>query len=147
MWIDERGSEVLTLPECRALLALGYEQHRYGHLAIPTGGAPIILPMDYGLAGPDVVIATGASVFEQAVGRLVAFQADGLSGPLGGEGGQGDRLWSVLVRGLASLVPETQPGLRLPVPHVPHPGDFLLRIRADVLTGRRLGVRPAAHAG
>jgi Mg-chelatase subunit ChlI len=51
---------------------------------------------------------------------------------------------SVLVRGLATLLPESEPPdeERLhPTPLVPEPGKKLLAIRTDVVTGRRFELR------
>ena len=56
MWIDERGSEVLMIPECRRMLALGAKQGRHGHLGIPQEGAPLVLPVDY--AGGRLAVAS-----------------------------------------------------------------------------------------
>jgi hypothetical protein len=49
--------------------------------------------------------------------------------------------WSVLVRGLATvLTPDSQRDIGvkvMPDPIVPEPGEMILSIRADVVTGRR----------
>jgi hypothetical protein len=129
MWIDERGSSVLGTGECRRLLALGSKERRHGHLGVGQPGAPLVLPLDYTVRGPDVVVRMGEGLFarvEQA--GLVAFQVDGETG--------GDD-WSVLVRGLALAEDEDGGGGALPVPRVASPGHRLVRIRADVVTGRR----------
>jgi hypothetical protein len=50
----------------------------------------------------------------------------------------------VLVRGLATLLPESEPPgqARLdPTPLVPEPGKKLFAIRTDVVTGRRFELR------
>jgi uncharacterized protein len=130
MWVDERGSDVLALPECRQLLAVGAAQHRLGHLGITGDGAPTILPLDYAVDGPDVLIRVGEGVFENVVGQLVAFEVDAVDE---------DPPWSVLVRGLAlSEQAETVSG-PLPSPRVSRPGRKMIRIRSDAVTGRRLG--------
>jgi hypothetical protein len=54
--------------------------------------------------------------------------------------------WSVLVRGLAILVDnptETELGMAAE-PLVPEPGDMVLTVRPDRITGRRFAVRPAS---
>ena len=79
MWIDDRGSEVLTLPECHRLLAIGAKEHRHGHLGVPKDGAPLVLPVDYAVHGPDVVLRIGEGLFHQVDARLVAFQVDGVT--------------------------------------------------------------------
>jgi hypothetical protein len=131
MWIDERGSEVLMIPECRRMLALGAKQGRHGQLGIPQEGAPLVLPVDYAVHGPDVVIRIGEGMFSSIPeGALVSFQVDGVDG---------ERLWSVLVRGLAIEEDLSSFGLELPMPRVAEPGNRLVRIRSDVVTGRRFG--------
>lgn len=136
MWIDERGSDVLGLPECRRLLALGAKRHRPGHLGIAGDGAPTVLPVDYAVSGPDVVICVGEGLFRHIAGTLVAFQVDGIDD---------GRAWSVLVRGLAEPVQPQQVGGRLPATRVPEPGHRIVRIRSDVTTGRRLGPDASAN--
>lgn len=139
MWIDEHGSDVLGLPECRRLLAVGARDGRPGHLGIPRDGAPLVLPVDYAVCGPDVVVQVGERVSSEMVGRLVAFQVDD-----SGSHPSGGRPWSVLVRGLA--VEERSGTLQhLPAPRVVEPGHCLVRIRADVVTGRR--IRLASQPG
>jgi hypothetical protein len=127
MWVDERGSEVLSRPECRRLLALGASQHLAGHLGIAEQGAPSVLPVDYEVDGPWVVVRVGDRLFGRLVGQLVAFEVDGQD-----ETGS----WSVLVKGLAKA---GEGARRVPSPRVRRPGDRLVRIRPDVLTGRRVG--------
>ncbi len=129
MWIDERGSSVLERGECLRLLALGSKERRHGHLGVGQAGAPLVLPLDYVVHGPDVVVLMGEGLFarvEQA--GLVAFQVDGEAG-----GNQ----WSVLVRGLAGVEDDGGAGAEWPVPRVASPGHRLVRIRTDVITGRR----------
>jgi Pyridoxamine 5'-phosphate oxidase len=131
MWIDERGSSVLPPGECLRLLALGSKERRHGHLGVGQPGAPLVLPLDYVVHGPDVVVRMGEGLFarvEQA--GLVAFQVDGEAG--------GD-LWSVLVRGLALVEDDAGAGVdgAWPVPRIASPGHRLVRIRTDVMTGRR----------
>jgi Pyridoxamine 5'-phosphate oxidase len=135
VWIDERGSDVLGLPECRQLLAVGAARHLPAHLAISgeEDHAPTVLPVDYAVEGPDALIRVGEGLFGNIVGKLVAFEV---------ECPDEDRPWSVLVRGLA--IEESREGMvaRLPAPRVSEPGSRLVRIRSDVVTGRRL----AKHA-
>ena len=134
MWIDERGSQVLMLPECRRLLALGAKQRRHGHLGISQQGAPVVLPLDYAVIGPDVVLRTGEGLFERMSGRLVAFQVDGVDR---------EQAWSVLVQGLAIEEDPASLGNCVPTPEVAEPGHRFVRIRSDAVTGRRLGPKPA----
>ncbi|MFZ0995505.1 MAG: pyridoxamine 5'-phosphate oxidase family protein [Candidatus Dormiibacterota bacterium] len=140
MWIDGRGSEVLEVSECRRLLAVAAKEHRHGHLGVPQDGAPLVLPVDYAVHGPDVVLRIGEGLFHRVDARLVAFQVDGVT-QVGGKEGKSET-WSVLVRGLA-----IEDGPSLPTRHVPHPevvvpGQRVVRIRADVVTGRRFPTAP-----
>ena len=134
MWFDERGSEVLTLPECRRLMALAANQRIHGHLGLCGHGAPVVLPGDFTVDGPDIVLLVGdAVVAEIASHSLVAFQVDGE---------ERGRRWSVLVRGYATEVDQVPPGPAFPAPRVALPGHRLVRIRSDVETGRRLAASP-----
>ena len=139
MWVDERGSEVLAVPECRRLLAIGAKEERHGHLGVPQDGAPLVLPINYAVHGPDVVLRIGEGLFHQVDARLVAFQVDGVSRM----GDQSERIWSVLVQGLAIEDPENVPTSHVPHPEVVDPGERVVRIRADVVTGRRFPASPA----
>ena len=99
MWIDDRGSEVLQLPECQRLLAVAAKAHRYGHLGISQSDAPLVLPVDFAVHGPDVLIRVGENLFERMLGRLVAFEVDGTESGLEQGNNGSARAWSVLVRG------------------------------------------------
>lgn len=131
MWIDERGSEVLDLPECRRLLALGAKQGRLGHLGVAEEGAPLVLPVNYQVHGPDLVVRIGEGLFGnvERAGQISLQVDDGDSKPP----------WSVLVRGLAIEEDASWAGAEAPVPAVTDAGHRFVRIRADRVTGRRLG--------
>lgn len=141
MWIDERGSEVLPIAECRRLLAVGAKQRHHGHLGIPTDGAPLVLPVDYAVHSMDVVIQIGEGLFDQVNGRLVAFQVDRPPDRPEDRNVTSGGGWSVLVRGLAGELDQTADGSQLPDPRVAEPGHRLVCVRGDIITGRRL--RPA----
>ncbi len=142
MWIDGRGSEVLSGPECHRLLAQGAKERRHGHLGIPQQGAPLVLPLDYAVYGPDVVVRIGEGLFHELESRLVAFQVDGVTPAPAPNTDEPDKVWSVLAQGLATEDAELTSMARLPQPEVVSPGDRLVRIRVDVLTGRRFSARP-----
>lgn len=144
MWIDQRGSEVLPVAECRRLLAVGAKRHHHGHLGVPTDGAPLVLPFDYAVHGVDVLIQIGEGLFDQVNGRLVAFQVD--HSPDGTQGSDTDTgsQWSVLVRGLAGELDQTVGRDHLPQPRVAQPGHRLVQVRGDIVTGRRL---QSSHPG
>jgi len=140
MWIDERGSEVLDLAECRRLLALGAAEGCHGHLGISNAGAPVVQPADYAVHGHDVVICVGDALCARLEGHLVAFQVDGVAGTgIADRDSDTSRRWSVLVRGLAVEEDSASFGSNVPTPQVAEPGQRVMRIRADMVTGRRLG--------
>lgn len=133
MWIDERGSEILALAECRHLIALGAKQGLLGHLGVPQEGAPLVLPINYEVHGLDPVIRIGTGLFaEVSTARLVALEV---------EGEDAGRPWSVLVRGEAVEETAEWIGAHPMTPRVAEPGHHIVRIRADVVTGRRLQLR------
>lgn len=138
---------MLDRAECRRLLALGATEHVHGHLAFADGGAPVVLPVDFAVDGPYIVVRVGEGLFGRVAGRLVAFQVDGTIVESGPEGERRLRWWSVLLRGLAAEVGPDDPPPPPPVPKVAEPGNRLLRIRGDVLTGRLLGPAAAVSAG
>ena len=141
MWIDDRGSEVLSLGECRRLLAVGAKAGLHGHLGIAKDGAPLVLPVDYTTDGSGVVVRIGDHIFEQIDGSLVAFQVDnaGSNDPPGPEG-----RWSILVRGLVGGRLEPAAAGALPHPRVAEPGEHLVYIRGDVMDRR---LRPPVDPG
>lgn len=140
MWIDQRGSQVLPRTECLRLLAMSAAAGRVGRLAVSTGTAPLVHPVNFGFFRGDVVVRVGdGTAWRAAPGHLVAFEVDDVSsGPAVGSSEQATVGWSVLVRGLATVVtmaPDVD-AAHLPHPFVPSPGDHLLAIRPDVVSGR-----------
>lgn len=138
MWIDARGSTVLPLPECKRLLAVAAKGHRVGRLGAPTAGAPLVVPVNFDLHdGAVVVRVSNGTILRAAAGHLVAFEVDALDEGVA---------WSVLVRGLATLIESpSREQLAGTTSFVPEPGSMLLVIRPDRVTGRRFGVRAARH--
>jgi uncharacterized protein len=135
MWIDQRGSEVLSRPECLRLLAMAGQAGTVGHLAVSTDTAPVVHPVNFSFEDGRVLLRLGHGfMLETSPGRLVAFEVDGAdpARQAGREAG-GTMAWSVLVRGLLTPVAEGTG----PRPLVPRPGDDLMSIRPDVVSGRR----------
>ena len=130
MWIDERGSDVLEIAECRRLLAWGAKERRHGHLGINQKGAPLVFPVNFVVHGSDVVVVVGEGLFGRlAQEPMVAFQVDGIDD---------GRPWTVLVRGFAvEFAPDSDAGA-LPVPMVAQRGHRTVRIRGDAVSGRRI---------
>jgi nitroimidazol reductase NimA-like FMN-containing flavoprotein (pyridoxamine 5'-phosphate oxidase superfamily) len=140
MWIDAKGSTVLPALECMRLLALTAKDGGVGRLGIGTDQAPIIIPVNFTLRDGQVLVRVGPGFFAQAAaGHLVAFEVDLVDSA-------GGTAWSVLIRGLATVV-EAPTETELAAagrPLVPEPGDMVLVLRADVLTGRRFELRRAS---
>jgi len=138
MWIDERGSEVLDLSECRRLVALAAKRHHHGHLGIGTDGAPVVVPLDFGVRDGGVILQVGEGLFAKLNGKLVAFQVDNSTvGPSSSDVSPEGR-WSVLLRGLAVEVDAGSAGTGLPEPRIAEPGHRIVYVRSDVVTGRRI---------
>ncbi|HTZ08820.1 MAG TPA: pyridoxamine 5'-phosphate oxidase family protein [Acidimicrobiales bacterium] len=139
MWVDRRGSEIIPLSECLRLLAVAAKEGAVGRLAVSCAQAPLVAPVNFTYRDRCVVVRLGEGTMASAVtGSLVAFETDAVDAPSG-------TAWSVLVRGLAADVdgPERLgAALMAPVPMVPSPGDRVIAIRADVVTGRRFRVGP-----
>ena len=139
MWIDGRGSSVLDRPECLRLLALASEAGSVGHLAfsLPDAGQPpVVLPVNFRFRAGEIVLRLGAGLMSESTeGHLVAFEVDRVDRSAGDA-------WSVLVRGLARLVdpPQERRSMMAAEPLVPEPGDLVLTVRPDVVTGRRFNL-------
>jgi hypothetical protein len=137
MWVDARGSTVIPAPECMQLLAVSAKESGIGRLGVPTVQAPVVIPVNFALHGEQILIRVGIGFFSQAAaGHLVAFEVDHVDSDAG-------RAWSVLVRGLATLIesPTEDDFAAAPHPLVPEPGDMVLVVRPDILTGRRFEIR------
>lgn len=133
MWIDTKGSMVLPPSECLRRLAMTAKARGIGRLGVATDQAPLVIPVNFTLQGGQVRVRTGKSFLTEAAnGHLVAFEVDSLDLAAG-------TAWSVLIRGLATLT-EAPTDLELAAaahPLVPEPGDMILVIRPDILSGRQ----------
>jgi nitroimidazol reductase NimA-like FMN-containing flavoprotein (pyridoxamine 5'-phosphate oxidase superfamily) len=140
MWIDAKGSTVLPGPECKRLLAVAAKDARIGRLGIATDGAPLVIPVNFTLHDGQVVARVGTGTLSgAAAGHLVAFEVDHVDGETG-------TAWSVLVRGLATLIESpSKTQLAMTRSLVPKPGEMLLVVRPDIVTGRRFEVRRSGH--
>jgi hypothetical protein len=122
------------------LLAVAAQDVPIGRLGVSTDQAPVIIPVNYRLVDDALLLRVGPGATTQsAAGTLVAFEVDHVDRRAGSA-------WSVLVRGLASLV--TSPTDRQLAsgahPFVPEPGNMMLVIRPDVVTGRRFTLGTSA---
>jgi len=134
VWMDQQGSEVLERGECLRLLAQAGRRGDIGRLGIPTESSPIVVPVNFGYWEAAVLLRVGpGTLADLAPESLVAFEVDDVDR-------QGGVAWSVLVRGLARALPAHELHHlwhHLPEPMAPRPGDLIVSIRGDVVTGRR----------
>ena len=144
MWIDQRGSEELPLPEGMRLLALGANEGLVGRLAISSEGAPLVHPVSFWYRNRTVFVRLGpGSMADAAPDSLVAFEVDHVDRTNG-------RAWSVLVRGLATALDDparSEAMSSAPPPLVLNPGDIVLSIRLDLVTGRRFPLQSGPPHG
>jgi Pyridoxamine 5'-phosphate oxidase len=136
MWIDARGSKLLSPSECHELLSRAASEIGLGRLGVSAPDAPLVVPVNFTYRGDTVLVRTGDGyVSGLALGRRVAFEVDHVDRKKG-------EAWSVLVRGLASeLSAKALDEQDMPHPLVPLPGDRLVAIPTDVVTGRRFAMR------
>ncbi|MDE3086500.1 MAG: pyridoxamine 5'-phosphate oxidase family protein [Acidobacteriota bacterium] len=130
---------MLSRAESLRLLAAAAGGGAVGRLAVSSDGAPLLQPFNFAYVAGQVVVRVGDGLmWRRAAGRLVAFEVEGTDA-----GAFGPLAWSVVVRGLASPVPDDTlaAGSGAPAPLVPSPGDRLLAVRADAVTGRRFAPR------
>ncbi len=124
MWTDQRGSEVLPLAECVRLLAMAAKRGQTGRLAVSTEQAPIIQPVNFTYHEHRIVVRLGSGHLAEVIpGTLVAFEVDHVDR-------DAHEAWSVLVRGLATALEESDPQPTSdvgPAPLVPAPGDRAVR--------------------
>jgi len=140
MWTDQRGSELLPLSDCVRLLASAAKQGMTGRLGISTDQAPIIQPVNFAFHEHRILVRLGPGHMAHIISdALVAFEVD--------HADRGSHIaWSVLVRGLATPIEESDgvSAAFTPRPMVPVPGDSVFAIRLDVVTGRRFPLRVAS---
>ena len=139
MQLDRNGLEVLSRAECLRLLA----RSRVGRVVVTDRALPAAFPVNFALLDEDVVfMTTTGSKLEAAQGEeVMAFEADDIDPVL--QSG-----WSVLVQGLASVISDPDDVVRARSlgiePWAPAPEFQFVRIRAELVSGRRLLPRAAA---
>lgn len=132
MLIDE-GLELLDDEECVRLLADG----EVGRVGITIAGLPVILPVNYAYVDGDVIFRTGeGSKLHAASNRaVVAFEVDEYDTSW-------HRGWSVLVIGRSAIVDDPAERADLErrgvMPWASGPRDAYVRLRPEMLTGRRI---------
>lgn len=136
MRLDRNGLEILSREECLQLLA----SVPVGRVAVSVDALPVILPVNFGLLGEDVVFRTApGSKLDAAVrNAVVAFEVDHYD-PVYHTG------WSVLVTGVAEevtdpLVLAAARALPLEPWALDGLADHVVRIRTGMISGRRIRV-------
>ena len=136
--LDHSGLGVLSREECLRRI----RSARVGRVAFVENGEPVILPVNHGLDGDAVVFRTapGSKLTAAENDEPVAFEVDAFDV---------ERLagWSVVIRGVASVVDDQAEVTRLATFGVMPWADLAertnwVRIRAYSLTGREV-VHPA----
>jgi uncharacterized protein len=122
------GFQTMTAAECRRLLGTT----PIGRLAITAGALPVVLPVEYVVSGPDLLVRTPGhhEVSDGIDGQVVGFEADQLE-PDQGVG------WCVSVTGTVRVV-EGDGGFE-PV-HPWFSDGLVLSLTTDVIVGHRITV-------
>lgn len=123
------GTEILTDEECWELLG----NHHVGRVAVTIGGEVDIFPVNYGLDGDGILFRTNAGrKMSGAFSREVAFEIDSID-PITETG------WSVVVHGQARDITRFDGPQRQGATQAwTGPKDFLIRIAARSISGRRV---------
>jgi nitroimidazol reductase NimA-like FMN-containing flavoprotein (pyridoxamine 5'-phosphate oxidase superfamily) len=137
MTVDKSGLEVLGEGECFALL----ETAPIGRVVYSDRALPVIVPVNFTIDGADVVIRTGrrSRLATHAAGHVIAFEVDEIDAA--SRSG-----WSVVLTGYLQLIEDPADIARLERlglrSWAPSAHDRYLRLRPDLVTGRR--IPPAA---
>jgi nitroimidazol reductase NimA-like FMN-containing flavoprotein (pyridoxamine 5'-phosphate oxidase superfamily) len=140
--IDRNGLEVLSRDECLRMLAGAL----VGRVVVTDRALPAAFPVNFALLDEDVVFATrdGSKLEAATAEHVVAFEVDEI---------HPDRRtgWSVLIQGTAGVVADVEVLARLrQLPLAPwsdETGFRVVRIRSEVMSGRRLRSSRPAPAG
>jgi hypothetical protein len=135
MDFDRNGLELLAVEECLHLLGT----RAIGRVLVSVQALPAAFPVNFALLGDDVVVRTNSGTKLDAAMRsaVVGFEVDEID-PVDHTG------WSVLVVGPAQEVvdpAELAAVDRLPLrPWGPVEPDHVMRIRSELVSGRRLSL-------
>jgi len=129
----DNGMEFLTETQCYALLNRTW----IGRVGVSVAGVPMIIPVRFAMVGDDVVFFTGKGLKLNAAnaGKTMTFEIDSYD-PRRGAG------WSVLVVGTGEEI--SRPDLygqraEMLTPAAPGVRGHIVRIRTDMISGRRFG--------
>lgn len=141
MSADGSGLEVLSDREAVALLATV----PVGRLVYSDRAMPSVVPVSFVFDGVDIIIRTGrrSRLATLAPGNIVAFEVDDIA--MASRSG-----WTVVVTGRVELIDdpahlERLAALRLQT-WLPSPTDCYLRLRPELIAGRRIPTLPAPPA-
>ncbi|HEX2577544.1 MAG TPA: pyridoxamine 5'-phosphate oxidase family protein [Aquihabitans sp.] len=128
-----QGLSPLDDRECYRLLAAAH----LGRVALSVAALPVILPVHFALLGRDPVFRTerGAKLRAASAGNVLCLEVDEVD-PEGHTG------WSVLVTGPAEVLTAPEDlavASTLPLSPWVGAGDAYVRIRATLVSGRRVG--------
>ena len=131
---DLDGLQILDEQQCRSLV----QRVRVGRIALTHRAMPLILPVTFGLAEPDLIFSVGAGVLAEAAeqSQIVCFQADWSEA-------ESMASWSVSVIGrLAPMVAEHDIRLaeQLGIAPWSNAEQRFARLTPQVTTGRARGI-------
>lgn len=127
--VDRTGIEVIDGDECMRLL----RGRRVGRLGIVVVGEPVILPVNYAVAGETVVFRSApGSKLDMGPRAPACFEVDEFdeSMHIG---------WSVLVAGRLEEIDAGEAGAAGVTPWAPGERDHWMRLVPRRVTGRRVG--------
>jgi nitroimidazol reductase NimA-like FMN-containing flavoprotein (pyridoxamine 5'-phosphate oxidase superfamily) len=133
MSVDASGLEMLSEPEALALLATV----SLGRLVYSDRALPFVIPVNFILDGPDVVMRIGrrSNLAIHGPGNVVAFEVDDIAVSTGSG-------WTVVVTGRLQLVHDAIEIARLRALKLqtwaPAASDRYLQLRPELITGRRI---------
>ncbi|CNG77688.1 pyridoxamine 5'-phosphate oxidase-like FMN-binding protein [Mycobacterium tuberculosis] len=134
MQLDHSGLEILDEDECRRLL----ERAEIGRIVFTHHALPAVQPVNFAVAGGDIVIRTSPAsrLAKAAADTIVAFEIDEFD--TAAETG-----WSVVAVGPARHVTDPADAAALEAlplrTWAPGERDYFVRIRPELITGRRIG--------
>lgn len=137
--VDRTGIEILDRDACLGLLA----QDVVGRLAVVSGNAPMIVPINYALDGEDIVFRTATGTkLDRGPRAPACFEIDGLDRAL-------HTGWSVVVAGRLERVEESDDKTRRRLEQLPltlwaaGERSHWMRLVSERITGRT--VRPVSR--
>lgn len=134
MQLDHSGLEILDEDECRRLL----ERAEIGRIVFTHHALPAVQPVNFAVSGGDIVIRTSPTsrLAKAAADTIVAFEIDEFD--TAAETG-----WSVVAVGPARHVTDAADAAALEAlplrTWAPGERDYFVRIRPELITGRRIG--------